>query len=139
MAIGIVAQTILLSSMPSKAPKAALAAIRKGMKAAAGIVRGASCAVVERHVTTASISLAATLTDAELEQAAIDSNSISHEVYMKHSAEPAIRRREPKPDQHRHWTSVAFDKYVVAHGAELNTLLTTEVLPAAVDKQKQLG
>ena len=92
----------------------ARAQIRLAIKHAIGLVRGASSPIVERKITTASLSVMAALSAEQLDKIVAEgTETIAADFLAHHYHHPVLLHKASSAV--RHWGSVAFDAWMVVN------------------------
>ena len=104
---------------------AAPGVVRKLIKRHADIRRGASCPEVERHITTAALSLWRSLSEQQ-QQRLLDGEAdvVEADVVLQHYHEPVVPSRGRQPmiaaaSPLRHWSALAHDRFLAAKRKEV--------------------
>ena len=96
---------------------------RQLVKRHAGIVRGSSSAAIERHVTTAALSLWQSLGAADQERIkAGETDWLEAEAVLRHYTAPQVSgpgRKATAGEALRHWSSIAVEKLLILHRSRL--------------------
>ena len=103
-------------------PQEAVPLLRKAVKNAMSIVRGASSKEVEVAVTVAARSCARSLTAEQLARVVEDGDTSFLEAaeLRQHFEHPECKRHGRPRVRFRHWAAVAFDRFVVAGRSSKN-------------------